>query len=79
MLVNILGEPGFRGKVRYEGLTEAMAIEGVKVHIYGKKHTRPFRKMGHATVLGDTIFDAIEKADQVIEYIKVKSWEQKLA
>jgi 5-(carboxyamino)imidazole ribonucleotide synthase len=74
IMINLLGEPGFEGDVRYEGLTECMAIEGVKIHLYGKKKTKPFRKMGHATILAITIEEAREKAKSAREKIKVKSW-----
>ena len=78
VLVNILGEDGYSGPVIYEGLTESMAIEGVKIHLYGKKFTKPFRKMGHATILATTPESAIEKAEKVKQLIKVKSWSQSL-
>jgi 5-(carboxyamino)imidazole ribonucleotide synthase len=51
VMVNIIGEDGHEGPVVYEGLTESMAMEGVKIHLYGKKITRPSRKMGHITVM----------------------------
>ncbi len=73
VMLNLLGEPGYEGPVRYEGLTESMAIEGVKIHLYGKKTTRPMRKMGHVTVLSEKMEDALAKADRVKELIKVKS------
>jgi 5-(carboxyamino)imidazole ribonucleotide synthase len=74
VMINLLGEPGHEGPVKYEGLTECMGIEGVKIHLYGKKTTRPFRKMGHVTVLAKTIEDAKERADLVKQKLKVKSW-----
>lgn len=74
VMINLLGEPGFEGKVKYEGLTECMAIEGVKIHLYGKKITKPFRKMGHVTVLAPTIEEAKSKADLVKQKMKVVSW-----
>lgn len=73
VMINLLGEPGYEGKVRYEGLTECMAVEGVKIHLYGKKITKPFRKMGHVTVLAQTIDEAKKKADFVKEKMKVIS------
>jgi len=78
VMVNILGSESFEGAVRYEGLTESMAIEGVKIHLYGKKITRPFRKMGHATILSSDLESALIKADKVKQLIKVKSWDKKL-
>jgi len=74
VMINLLGEPGYEGKVRYEGLTECMAIEGVKIHLYGKKITKSFRKMGHVTVLAPTIDEAKKKADFVKQKLKVVSW-----
>jgi 5-(carboxyamino)imidazole ribonucleotide synthase len=74
VMINLLGEPGFEGRVKYEGLTECMAIEGVKIHLYGKKVTKPFRKMGHVTVLAPTIDEAKSKADFVKQKMKVVSW-----
>lgn len=76
VMINILGEEGYEGAVRYEGLTESMAIEGVKVHLYGKKTTKPYRKMGHVTVLSSSVECALKKADRVKQLIKVKSWEK---
>ncbi len=73
VMINLLGEPGFEGPVHYEGLTESLAIEGVKVHLYGKRITRPYRKMGHITVLATTADEASKKADQVKHILKVKA------
>ena len=73
VMINLLGEQGFEGNVKYEGLTEVMAIEGVKIHLYGKKITKPFRKMGHATILSNTINDASIKAELVKQKLKIKS------
>jgi 5-(carboxyamino)imidazole ribonucleotide synthase len=74
VMVNLLGEPEARGPVKYEGMTQCMAIEGVKMHLYGKKEVRPFRKMGHATVLAPTIEEAMEKASKVKQILKVRAW-----
>lgn len=73
VMLNIIGEDGFEGAVKYEGLTESMAIEGVKIHLYGKRTTRPFRKMGHITILSDSVEDALKKSDRVKHILKVKS------
>jgi 5-(carboxyamino)imidazole ribonucleotide synthase len=74
VMVNLLGEPDARGAVKYEGMTRCMAIEGVKLHLYGKKDVRPFRKMGHATVLAPSLDEAMEKASEVKQTLKVRSW-----
>ena len=76
VMLNLLGEPGYEGQVYYEGFSECLAIDGVKIHLYGKKNTRPSRKMGHNTVLSKTVEDAFEKANKVKSIIKVKSWEK---
>ncbi len=74
VMINLLGEPGYSGPVKYEGLTESMKVEGVKVHLYGKKETRPFRKMGHVTVVAPTVEEARHRAEIVKNLLKVKSW-----
>lgn len=71
VMVNLLGDPKHEGRARYEGLAESMAIEGVKIHLYGKKITRPFRKMGHITIVSNKIEEAIEKSEKVQKLIKV--------
>lgn len=62
-MVNIIGEPGYSGKAKYEGLEECLKIEGVHLHLYGKIETKPFRKMGHFNISGkskDAVLDKIE-------------------
>lgn len=73
VMLNLLGSIGHEGMVKYEGLIQILAIDGVKVHLYGKKHTRPYRKMGHVTIISDTINEAIAKAEQVKGIIKAKT------
>jgi len=73
VMLNMLGEEGHVGPVHYEGFAECMAIDGVKIHLYGKKMTRPSRKMGHVTILGNTVDEARLKAEQVKKLLKVKS------
>lgn len=64
-MINLLGEPGESGPPVIRGLRAALAIPGVSVHFYGKAETRPFRKMGHVTVLDADIERAREKAEEV--------------
>jgi 5-(carboxyamino)imidazole ribonucleotide synthase len=71
VMINLLGEPGYSGKVIYKGISEVLAMEGVNIHIYGKKETRPYRKMGHVTILADGVDDAKDKADFVKKHLKV--------
>ncbi|MFD1165429.1 5-(carboxyamino)imidazole ribonucleotide synthase [Sphingobacterium daejeonense] len=71
IMVNLLGEEGYEGLAKYEGIEEALAIDGVYVHLYGKKYTKPFRKMGHVTIVNQDRATAIENARKVQELIKV--------
>ena len=71
VMINLLGEDGHSGPVKYMGLEESMALEGVNIHLYGKQMTRPFRKMGHVTVLSSSVEEAISKAKKVSQLIKV--------
>lgn len=52
IMINLLGADGYTGTAKYEGLDQLLDMEGVYPHLYGKKLTKPFRKMGHATILG---------------------------
>ncbi len=70
-MVNLLGEEGFTGLARYEGLEKALALEGVKIHLYGKKMTKPFRKMGHVTIIDQNSERLKEKVKQVKSSLKV--------
>ena len=78
VMLNLLGEPDQEGPVMYEGLTESMNMDGVKIHLYGKKITRPHRKMGHITVLAQRIEDALSKSEKIQTTVKVKSWKKYL-
>jgi 5-(carboxyamino)imidazole ribonucleotide synthase len=69
-MVNLLGEPAHFGKVKYEGLEKIIEIEGVFPHIYGKSDTKPFRKMGHITIINSSLDKAKEIAFKVKETIK---------
>ncbi|MDM7202764.1 MAG: ATP-grasp domain-containing protein, partial [Thermodesulfobacteriaceae bacterium] len=72
VMFNLLGEKGYKGKPIYEGLDEALRYPGVSVHIYGKKETFPLRKMGHVTVLGENIKEALNLAFKLKNILKVK-------
>lgn len=71
IMVNILGEKGHEGIAKYDGLEEVMAIDGAYIHLYGKKFTKPFRKMGHLTVVDLNRDKAIEKARLIQKTLKV--------
>ncbi|MFP4016907.1 MAG: 5-(carboxyamino)imidazole ribonucleotide synthase [Halanaerobiales bacterium] len=67
---NILGT-GSEGISRVSGIEQTLQIKGVKAHIYDKKESRPGRKMGHITVIADTLEEAAERALQASEYLKI--------
>ncbi len=71
VMVNILGEPGYSGHAVYQNIEECLAIDGVYPHIYGKKETKPYRKMGHVTIVNENIHQAIEKARYIQKTLKV--------
>lgn len=73
VMLNLLGEKDFTGPVVYENMDKVLQMKDVHVHLYGKSTTKPFRKMGHVTVLADTLPEAISKAKEVQRLLKVKS------
>lgn len=73
VMINLLGEKGHDGLAKYDGLEKIMAIDGVYVHLYGKKYTKPFRKMGHITIVDQNRDHAIEKARYIQQTLKVIS------
>ena len=73
IMVNLVGEEGYIGDVVYENIEKVMQIDGVTPHIYGKKITKPFRKMGHVTIVDRDIDKARKTAQKVKETIRVIS------
>jgi 5-(carboxyamino)imidazole ribonucleotide synthase len=73
VMVNLLGDPAHSGPAVYEGLEDVMRIQGVYVHLYGKTHTKPYRKMGHVTILDADAARALEKARKVKNTLRVIS------
>ena len=72
-MVNLLGEASFDGEAVYEGMDETLSQKGVHVHLYGKKFTRPFRKMGHVTISDEDTEVLKEKIKFVKETLKIKA------
>ncbi len=70
-MVNLVGEPGFSGPVVYEGLEKVLSLPGVYPHLYGKSTTKPFRKMGHVTVLADDLDTLRSRVEEVKRTLKV--------
>ncbi len=73
VMLNLLGEPGFNGVPRYSGMDECLSMEGASIHFYGKQETRPFRKMGHVTILAPQIDAAMDKAKMIQKKLKIIS------
>jgi len=71
VMINLLGEEDYEGLAVYEGLEEIMSENEVYIHLYGKKFTKPFRKMGHVTIINENRDKAIEIAKKVRETIRV--------
>jgi 5-(carboxyamino)imidazole ribonucleotide synthase len=73
IMVNLVGEEDHTGEVVYKNMEKIMKMEGVTPHIYGKKTTKPFRKMGHVTIVNEDINKARQIAEKVKKTIKVIS------
>lgn len=73
IMVNLSGEEGYSGNVIYENIEKILGWSGVTPHIYGKKQTRPFRKMGHVTIVHKNLNEARILAEKVKDTIRVIS------
>src|SRR6218665_2180111 len=73
IMVNLVGEEGYSGNVVYANIQTILEWDGVTPHIYGKKETRPFRKMGHVTIVNEDLSKARKIAEQVKNTIRVIS------
>lgn len=73
IMVNLVGDPDHEGEVVYQNIEKIMKMPGVTPHIYGKKTTRPFRKMGHVTIVNKDLAEARKIAEKVKNSIKVIS------
>ncbi|RYY72223.1 MAG: 5-(carboxyamino)imidazole ribonucleotide synthase [Chitinophagaceae bacterium] len=72
-IVNLLGAEGFSGPAQYEGLKEILSMDNVFIHLYGKTHTKPGRKMGHVTILSSEKQELLHKANQIRHSLLVTS------
>ncbi len=70
-MVNLLGEPAFEGLAKYQGMEEILKLSGVHIHLYGKRFTKPFRKMGHVTIVDSNVETLKKKANFVKQTLKV--------
>ena len=73
VMANIVGAEGFSGEVHYQGLEQAARVPEAHIHIYGKAKTRPFRKLGHVTAIGEQVDDTRRRAAQVRDAIRAIS------
>jgi 5-(carboxyamino)imidazole ribonucleotide synthase len=73
IMINVLGEAGYEGPAVYQGIEKVLKVPGVYIHLYGKALTKPFRKMGHVTIVDADREKAIEKARFVQKTLKVIS------
>jgi len=73
IMLNLVGDEGFKGKVHFENLNDVFKEKSANLHIYGKEETRPNRKMGHVTIICDKFEEAYEKAKILKETIKIKT------
>jgi len=73
VMLNLLGEPNYEGPVEYEGAEKVLKMKGAHIHLYGKAETKPFRKMGHVTVLNQDLNTAKAMAKQIKKDLKVKA------
>jgi 5-(carboxyamino)imidazole ribonucleotide synthase len=71
LMYNLIGANGFSGAVKYSGLDQILMIDGVFIHLYGKRNTKPGRKMGHITVIDKQRENLLAKLDFVKDNIKV--------
>ncbi len=70
-MVNLLGADGYAGDAKYEGMEKVLSIPGVHIHLYGKKKTKPFRKMGHITITDSNKASLKEKIKFVKDNLRV--------
>lgn len=71
VMMNILGIPNYTGTYCFKGIDKAFTIPGLKVHFYGKRITKPQRKLGHFTITAEKIEEALSRASTVRNLLKV--------
>jgi 5-(carboxyamino)imidazole ribonucleotide synthase len=72
-MINLVGREGYSGEAQYEGLDEVLKMENAFLHLYGKKETRPGRKMGHVTLLSPDKSDLVHKARTIKQQLHITS------
>ena len=71
-MVNLIGAAGYTGATEVLGLQEALALDGVSLHMYGKAECRPGRKMGHFSVVCDNVEQVLNTAQRAKSILSVK-------
>jgi len=71
VMINILGNENFDGSYAVKGLSKALAVPGVKLYIYGKKTSKPRRKLGHVTATGRTVKEALARATKARRMVEI--------
>lgn len=72
-MLNLIGEDGYKGPAKYDGIEKIMSTAGCHIHLYGKRETKPFRKMGHLTITAPTMENVKSIAKNVKSVLKVIS------
>lgn len=72
-MLNLIGEDGYKGPAKYDGIEKIMSTPGCHIHLYGKRETKPFRKMGHLTITAPTMENVKSIAKNVKSVLKVIS------
>lgn len=71
VMINLLGEAGYEGDAVYQNSNEVLSWKGVYIHLYGKQKTKPFRKMGHVTIIGEDLQTIKNTGRKVAQTLKV--------
>lgn len=71
VMTNILGIPNHTGQYSLTGIDKAFAVPGMKLHLYGKRITKPQRKLGHFTITAESTQEALSRARRVRKLLRV--------
>ncbi|MEQ8521209.1 MAG: hypothetical protein RIC15_03550, partial [Vicingaceae bacterium] len=73
VMINLLGSEGHNGNVIYRGSDKVFECKGAYLHLYGKKQTKPFRKMGHITICGEDLNELISNAQTLKKAVRIEA------
>ena len=71
VMINILGIPNYSGEYSLKGIEKAFSVPGLKLHLYGKRISKPQRKLGHITVTAEKIEEALSRARRVKKLLTI--------